>query len=133
MVTYMLNEQTYLEFIDDMNTSENNTKTCIYCNTSKSLEEFPRHIHYKDNLDSRCKECIKEHTKIRNELRKVAPDKPEVCDCCKTVPYKWVLDHDHSNNSFRGWLCDKCNTGIGKLGDDVEGLVRALNYLLSRK
>lgn len=131
----MSNNQIYLEFIqdEDIDKIDDNIKTCIYCNISKSFDEFPKHIHYKDNLDSRCKECIKEHAKIRNELRKFAPNKPEVCECCHKATDKWVLDHNHSNNTFRGWLCDKCNTGIGKLGDNIEGLTNALNYLLSRK
>lgn len=123
----------YFEMELSTSDSVNNTKVCIYCNLTKNVDEFPRHIHYKDNLDARCKECIKHHTKIRNELRKVAPDKPEVCECCKKPTDKWALDHDHSDNTFRGWLCDQCNTGIGKLGDNIEGIVNALNYLLSRK
>jgi hypothetical protein len=39
------------------------------------------------------------------------------------------LDHNHETGKFRGWLCDNCNTGIGKLGDTVEGLERAIAYL----
>jgi hypothetical protein len=88
---------------------------------------------YKDNLDSRCKHCIKKHTKIRNKLHKKAPPKPDVCECCGKVPYKWCLDHDHSDNSFRGWLCEPCNTGIGKLGDTLESIVKAFNYLYQSK
>ncbi|NBO99206.1 MAG: hypothetical protein EBU90_03640 [Proteobacteria bacterium] len=134
MEAYMLNNQTYLEFFDDTNVVNNsNNKICIYCNIAKNLDEFPKHRHYKDNLDNRCRECIKNHAKIRNELRKTAPEKSEICECCKKTTDKIVLDHNHSDNTFRGWLCDKCNTGIGKLGDDVEGLIKALNYLLSRK
>ena len=30
------------------------------------------------------------------------------------------------------YLCDRCNTGIGKLGDDLQGIVNAMNYFLSR-
>ncbi|MBG88427.1 MAG: hypothetical protein CMO80_16210, partial [Verrucomicrobiales bacterium] len=30
---------------------------------------------------------------------------------------------------FRGWLCHKCNRGIGAFSDSVEGLQRAINYL----
>jgi hypothetical protein len=43
------------------------------------------------------------------------------------------LDHDHDDNSFRGWLCEPCNTGIGKLGDDFQSIVNAMNYFLSRE
>jgi len=105
------------------------TKTCIYCNEEKDIGEFPKHIHYHDNLDSRCKKCIKEHSAIRRRLLKTAPPKPTHCECCGTIPRKWCMDHDHDTEKFRGWLCDPCNTGIGKLGDNIEGLERALDYL----
>ena len=74
----------------------------------------------------------RKRSKIVNNLRKTAPPKPEVCECCGKVPYKWCLDHDHEDNSFRGWLCEGCNTGIGKLGDDFQSIVNAMNYFLSR-
>ena len=97
----------------------------------KSLKEFPKHSLYKDNLDMRCRECIKKHQKIRKQLHKDAPPRPKVCQCCGEIPRKWCLDHDHKTDKFRGWLCDKCNTGIGKLGDDLKGLKRAVKYLES--
>lgn len=107
-------------------------KKCIYCDQDKELSEFPRHIHYKDNLDSRCKDCIKKHSDVRKKLHKEAPPKPDKCECCGKPTDKWCLDHDHEDASFRGWLCDQCNTGIGKLGDNLQGIVNAMNYLLSR-
>ena len=39
------------------------------------------------------------------------------------------IDHDHETNKVRGILCTGCNTGIGHLGDNIEGLKRALYYL----
>lgn len=39
------------------------------------------------------------------------------------------VDHCHSTGKVRGVLCFACNTSIGKLGDTVEGLRRALAYL----
>jgi len=108
-------------------------KTCIYCGKRKNRKSFPRHSLYKDNLDTRCRSCIKKHTKIRSKLHKVAPEKPTNCECCGKIPIKWVLDHDHNDDSFRGWICDRCNTGIGKLGDNIDGLVKAINYLILSK
>ncbi len=57
------------------------------------------------------------------------------CDCCGEVLRDAShrtgknLDHDHATGRFRGILCGSCNTGIGKLGDNIEGLRRALAYL----
>jgi hypothetical protein len=39
------------------------------------------------------------------------------------------IDHDHETGEVRGILCTGCNTGIGHLGDNIEGLERALYYL----
>lgn len=53
-----------------------------------------------------------------------------VCDCCGEIAVRGlVFDHDHARDLFRGFLCYSCNTGIGKLGDTIEGLTKALNYL----
>jgi len=108
------------------------TKKCIYCKKEKCLTEFPKHIHYVDNLDNRCKKCIKEHAKIRSNLFKSSPPKPKYCECCKKETTKLVLDHDHITKKFRGWICDACNTGIGKLGDNLEGLQNAIQYLKNK-
>jgi 5-methylcytosine-specific restriction endonuclease McrA len=40
-----------------------------------------------------------------------------------------VLDHDHKTNSFRGWLCQKCNRGLGNFDDDLGRMNRAIKYL----
>jgi hypothetical protein len=39
------------------------------------------------------------------------------------------LDHDHVTGKFRGWLCGACNRGIGMLGDNLAGVMRAAAYL----
>ena len=56
---------------------------------------------------------------------------PFACECCgKPQKHKALaLDHCHQSKEFRGWLCDACNMGIGRLGDDVAGLLRAVEYL----
>lgn len=56
---------------------------------------------------------------------------PAVCDCCKRPQEKraMAIDHDHDTGAFRGWLCFECNIGIGKLGDNLVGVMRAVRYL----
>jgi hypothetical protein len=39
------------------------------------------------------------------------------------------IDHCHETNKVRGLLCMKCNVGLGMLGDNEEGLLRALSYV----
>ena len=64
-------------------------------------------------------------------------DQEGCCAICKThvsdLPRPLVVDHVHGmeGNPFgvRGLLCYGCNTGLGALGDDIEGLEVALQYL----
>lgn len=53
---------------------------------------------------------------------------PELCErgCGRKAI---CLDHCHSSNKFRGWLCRQCNCGIGMLGDSIEGLKAGIEYL----
>jgi hypothetical protein len=50
------------------------------------------------------------------------------CAICTRVR-KLVLDHDHTTGAFRGYICRDCNMAMGKLGDSIDGLRRALAYL----
>ncbi len=89
------------------------------------------------NSGCRCPVCVRAHNLSRKEARErySTPglseyrDSLESCEICGVVPRRLVLDHDHETGEFRGFLCDGCNTGLGKLGDDEAGLLRALDYL----
>jgi hypothetical protein len=122
-------------------TEEVLSKDCIYCKEIKPLVEFPKHSYYYDGYDTRCMQCIRERNKKVSQIRKTAPPKSIVCDCCGKKPNVGVnvnsalrvrglaLDHDPTTNVFRGWLCNGCNTAIGALGDSLEGVLRAVDYL----
>lgn len=42
---------------------------------------------------------------------------------------KWAIDHKHGTKIVRGIQHYKCNTGLGKLGDSVHTLRKAISYL----
>lgn len=44
----------------------------------------------------------------------------------------FAVDHCHRTGAVRGLLCDRCNNGIGCMGDDVSNLRRAITYLEER-
>ena len=76
-----------------------------------------------------CRECS---TKMHAEVwavKKKAPPKPEHCNCCHKKFEKLQVDHIHGSTTFRGWLCRNCNTGMGTLGDNLEGVLQAAIYL----
>jgi len=61
---------------------------------------------------------------------------PKRCECCGGKPNgigRLHLDHDHATGKFRGWICYSCNMGIGLLGDTLDSLRKAVNYLRRSK
>jgi len=55
---------------------------------------------------------------------------PELCEiCCGADNKALALDHDHRTGKFRGWLCGRCNSGIGMLGDSLTSIARVAKYL----
>ena len=79
--------------------------------------------------DSRCKACISKYAKSLREAHKTAPPKPDCCDVCGKTGYKLYLDHDHDTGTPRGWLCNRCNTGIGRFNESIELLQDVVDYL----
>ena len=69
-------------------------------------------------------------------LEKDCPPRPAdgCCECCFKFfgADKLELDHDHVTGGFRGWICFHCNTSIGKLGDTLDGVRLALDYMAFR-
>ena len=61
------------------------------------------------------------------------------CGSCKKEQegMNFAVDHDHAccagdtscGKCIRGLLCGKCNKGIGLLGDNLEGVLAAAEYL----
>ena len=123
-------------------------QTCIKCGKSYPEVEFTdRATNYGTRYPfSRCKLC---HAAIERGRRaaarkkwgkgtdKIRDNKPPIgtpCDCCgKPMTHKGKyamhFDHDHKTETFRGWLCKQCNIGLGNLGDDLDGLMKAVAYL----
>lgn len=56
-----------------------------------------------------------------------------VCASCfrPPSPHRMLaVDHCHETGRNRGLLCGSCNSAIGMLGDNLEGVQRAVDYLM---
>ena len=117
---------------------EQKTKQCVKCKEYLPLESFSKCGNYrKDGTEYRrycCRSCDSKASKAKAQLHKTAPPNPQNCMLCgkpEKIGRKGglVLDHDHHTLKFRGWICDGCNKGLGFLGDNIEGLEKAILYL----
>lgn len=82
----------------------------------------------------RCSPCVESVRAYKDSIMTPPddmplPPRPDRCQCCSSASGELLRDHDHISGYFRGWLCASCNSGIGKLGDGIDGLKRALEYL----
>lgn len=117
------------------------------CNRCHILKEYYADF-VKNQTDSEgrkitrpsCRTCrieIEGDKFIASEKRKMVANKPKyiyTCPICnKTsivdVTAKLVKDHDHKTGKAREWICDSCNTGLGRFKDDIKLLETAINYL----
>lgn len=123
-------------------------KVCDRC--FKRLEtktQFEDNRIKKDNVKTRrpsCRNCrkikngVNISVKDRIKWNKLRPEKFSdfTCPICNKTTIvgitKVVLDHDHKTGEVRGWLCESCNTGIGRFDDDPKIVQRAIKWLKSR-
>tara|TARA_R110000824_G_scaffold334688_1_gene521275 strand:- start:300 stop:722 length:423 start_codon:yes stop_codon:yes gene_type:complete len=103
--------------------------------------------HYFQHLSSgeikrRCRNCKNEQKKLVRYLKNTNtyPDEKYRCPICdrsieelgrkgQTMLLTWVLDHCHASETFRGWLCFNCNTGLGAFKDNINNVGKAYEYL----
>jgi len=119
-------------------------KICNVCHKLKKTSEFARNQNAKNNRPVRrpsCKDCRVKMEGVgisrvdRVKWDKIKPDKePFECPICHKrtiagVTSKVVLEHNHETGKAGGWICDSCNTGLGRFKDDIELLKSAIEFL----
>lgn len=110
-------------------------KTCDYSAQKRHKKE--RYLEFREG---RRKVQRKHKYGLDDEqFNKMLESQGGLCACCGKIledgwaqnhkPNKLVVDHDHVTGQVRGLLCTMCNKGLGLLGDNIEGLEKALAYL----
>ena len=114
---------------------EGDTRECKECHKILPLTAFNTHTMRSNGaftLRNKCKNCGRRLTEEQTAVKKNAPPKPDFCNCCHGKEFL-QRDHLHGTFIFRGYLCRNCNTGIGGLGDTLEGVLQAAVYLENNK
>ncbi|MCX6706125.1 MAG: endonuclease domain-containing protein [Candidatus Woesebacteria bacterium] len=119
-------------------------KICNICHKLVNTDKFAKNQNGINNRSVRrpsCNDCRKQlegvnvSAKTKAEWSKKKPHYvPFECPICAKrtiagVTSKVVLDHDHRNGEPRGWVCDSCNTGIGRFKDDIGLIKRAIKFI----
>jgi hypothetical protein len=120
-------------------------KQCRRCRKVKNAGRFSVHYRIGDGLSNWCKECTSEHCTKTNKRRKYGMDDSAIVAmlssqgnacaiCLRQITFgerknNFHIDHDHQTGSVRGILCETCNPGLGKLGDDPARIAMAIAYL----
>lgn len=124
-------------------------KRCPRCGEIKINSGFPRNRSSSDGLAAYCKPC---HNRVMREIaerlyggnrnflmkRRYGIDVPAFEEMARAQGGRCALcrrrkaihvDHDHETGRVRAILCFKCNSGLGKLSDDPNLVLRAVAYL----
>lgn len=125
------------------------SKCCSKCGKSKSLMVFKKNDCGGGNIiraDGRrnrrpdCRVCYDRDIQGKNKAKACAKTlgisykAPEgtLCRLCSKPATKsnpLVFDHHHNLDKFRGYCCNRCNIGMGALGDTVSSIARVLKYM----
>lgn len=139
-------DSTGLKKVDVEKTGKGHSrKICNRCFVLKLQEKFETNqTDAKGNKTSRptCRECRRDIDKrpatgkALAKLKQGAPAKGTLWQCpiCEKrnivgVTAKVVIDHDHDEGRPRGYLCDSCNTGLGRFKNGKDYLRNAITYL----
>jgi len=120
-------------------------KVCSKCKQAKAESEYYKK---RNGLTANCKSChrtpknrvaeraytLRKYGLTVDQFNSLLANQNHSCACCKRkepggAHNTWHVDHCHVTGAVRGILCYHCNVGIGHLGDDLDGLLKAVKYL----
>jgi len=119
-------------------------KICNVCHCLKPTENFARNQNNLHGIIRRpsCQKCRTSidkrapKTKQAKQMEKQKPKigEPFICPICRKrsivkITAKIVADHDHHTGNIRAYICDSCNTGLGRFKNGVNYLMNAVNYI----
>ncbi len=99
---------------------------------SGNCVECDRLARSRHKLSTKLSRIKKEYKISKDEYIELVKSHDSSCAICNTKyddSFQLHIDHCHSSSIVRGLLCQKCNQGLGLFGDNVEILMKAIEYL----
>lgn len=126
-------------FHNRKNSSDGKRSACRKCINKDNLEHYHQHrkgnthrvVSYRYNIKQR-------YGLTEDQFSALYYDQNGCCAICDvglenifegTEGEQPAIDHCHDTLEIRGMLCRKCNSGIGLLGDTLDGVLKAVEYL----
>ncbi len=140
----------HLQAIEPNKTGKGYTqKICNICHILQETDQFDvNQTDAKGRKTTRpsCKTCrqgidgVQLKPEEKKRMDKIKPPEGSVFECpiCQKrtivgITANLVRDHDHKTGQGREWICDSCNTGLGRFKDDAQFLHRVIAYLQRHK
>ena len=120
-------------------------KICNICHLLKKNKYFQSNQNSKDGRSTSrpsctdCREKIEGVSMTKEARKEFAKKRPKertlfTCPLCQKTTIAFITanpvrDHDHETGNAREWICDSCNTGLGRFKDDPKLIKRLIKYL----
>lgn len=133
-----------LEFDITKTGDKHEQKVCDRCHRLLTVDNFAQNQNNVHGILRRpsCKRCRtdidkrapKSEQARRKERERPKKGEPFQCPICRRwriagVTVKVVADHDHHTGNIRDFVCDSCNTGLGRFRNGVNHLEDAIAYI----
>lgn len=130
-------EKPLSDFHKNKATKDGHQYFCKECSNQRCLDDYHDKVNKEPhhNADRSKRQACKKYGITTDQYDEMLAKQNNRCAICETHiselknKTNFCIDHNHETMAVRGLLCGPCNAGMGMLGDNIEGLQRAINYL----
>tara|TARA_R110000744_G_scaffold176069_1_gene294952 strand:- start:35 stop:466 length:432 start_codon:yes stop_codon:yes gene_type:complete len=126
------------EYYNYKATKDGKSYRCKGCDT-KARAKWAKNNPEKSRRSSRERSLKCKYGISLRDYEEMLESQGKSCACCGATEnhtsgssregWNFAVDHCHTTGVVRGLLCNQCNRAIGMLGDTVEGIQKAIDYL----
>jgi hypothetical protein len=120
--------------LTQMYPDRSDSRYCSACDEYRPFAEFymislPKRRMCKKHIQAASAKhhCQRTYGLSPNELVAFKEERKSLCEICLKPGSD--IDHDHVSNKVRGYLCRKCNLGLGCFDDNAWRMLRAAQYV----